>query len=165
MPGRTLVAKAWKVRVGRIPLYLLDTDIEENTAEDRGITFQLYGGDSEMRFKQEIVLGIGGIRLLDKLGINPSIYHSNEGHSAFIGLERLRGYIEQQGLSFDIAREIVRASNLFTTHTPVPAGHDAFEETLIRTYMPHYPGRLNISWEDFLNLGKFRENDRWRSFP
>lgn len=164
LPGRTLVAKAWKVRVGRIPLYLLDTDIEENTAEDRGITFQLYGGDSEMRFKQEIVLGIGGIRLLDKLGINPSIYHSNEGHSAFIGLERLRGYIEQQGLSFDIAREIVRASNLFTTHTPVPAGHDAFEETLIRTYMPHYPGRLNISWEDFLNLGKFRENDPMEKF-
>lgn len=164
LPGRTLIAKAWKVRVGRIPLYLLDTDIEENTTEDRGITFQLYGGDSEMRFKQEMVLGIGGIRLLEKLGINPSVYHNNEGHSAFSGLERLRVFIEQQELSYDVALELVRGTNLFTTHTPVPAGHDSFEESLVRTYMSHYPDRLNISWKDFLNLGKFRENDPMEKF-
>jgi len=164
MPGRTVVAKAWKVSVGRISLFLLDTDIEENQTEDRSITFQLYGGDSEMRFKQEMVLGVGGIRLIEKMNLNPSIYHSNEGHSAFIGLERLRMFIEQDNLSFELALEIVRASSLFTTHTPVPAGHDAFEEHLLRTYMPHYASRLNISWEDFMNLGKFRPNDPGEKF-
>lgn len=163
-PGRNVVAKAWKVNVGRVPLYLLDTDIEENQAEDRSITHQLYGGDNEMRFKQEMILGVGGIRLLNKLNIKPVIYHSNEGHSAFIGLERLRNYIEQHNLSFDVARELVRSSSLFTTHTPVPAGHDAFEEHLLRTYMPHYAERLNISWDDFMNLGKFRHNDPTEKF-
>ncbi len=163
-PGRNVVAKAWKVSVGRVPLYLLDTDIEENQAEDRSITHQLYGGDNEMRFKQEMILGVGGIRLLKKLNIKPVIYHSNEGHSAFIGLERLRNYIEQHNLSFDVARELVRSSSLFTTHTPVPAGHDAFEEHLLRTYMPHYAERLNISWDDFMNLGKFHHNDPTEKF-
>ncbi|MDD4372731.1 MAG: alpha-glucan family phosphorylase [Bacteroidales bacterium] len=158
-PGRNVVAKAWKVNVGRVPLYLLDTDIEENQAEDRSITHQLYGGDIEMRFKQEMILGVGGIRLLKKLNIKPVIFHSNEGHSAFIGLERLRNYITQHSLSFEVARELIRSSSLFTTHTPVPAGHDAFEEHLLRTYMPHYANRLNISWDDFMNLGKFRPND------
>ncbi len=158
-PGRTVVAKSWKVQVGRVPLYLLDTDIEENQTDDRGITHQLYGGDSEMRFKQEMILGVGGIRLLEKVKVKPTLYHSNEGHSAFIGLERLRIYIEKHNLGFDVARELVRSSSLFTTHTPVPAGHDAFEEHLLRTYMPHYAGRLNISWDDFMNLGKFRLND------
>jgi glycogen phosphorylase/synthase len=164
LPGRTLIAKAWKVNVGRIPLYLLDTDIEENTADDRGITSQLYGGDNEMRFKQEMLLGIGGIRLFEKMGINPAIYHNNEGHSAFTGLERLRVLISQHGLSFDVAMEVVRSSNLFTTHTPVPAGHDSFEETMIRTYMSHYPARLNIGWDDFMNLGRFRANDPVEKF-
>ncbi len=159
MPGRNVIAKAWKVQVGRIPLYLLDTDIEENSMEDRNITHQLYGGDIEMRYKQEAVLGVGGIRLLEKLGIIPTIYHCNEGHAAFIGLERLRILVEQQHLRIDVAKEIVRASTLFTTHTPVPAGHDAFDENLLRTYMPHYAERLNISWDEFMNLGRFRPND------
>jgi glycogen phosphorylase/synthase len=163
-PGRVVIAKAWKVPIGRIPLYLLDTDIEENTTEDRTLTHQLYGGDNEMRFKQEMILGIGGIRLLNKLGIDPTIYHSNEGHSAFIGLERLRVLMEEKQFSFEVAKEIIRASNLFTTHTPVPAGHDSFEEHLLRTYMPHYADRLNISWEDFINLGKFKPNNSEEKF-
>ena len=164
LPGRNLIAKAWRVPVGRISLYLLDTDIEENSADDRTITHQLYGGDSEMRFKQEMLLGIGGIRLLRKLGIEPLVFHSNEGHSAFIGLERLRMIMKDQQVSFDVAREIVRSSTLFTTHTPVPAGHDAFEEDLLRTYMTHYPERLSISWDDFINLGKFRPNEAGQKF-
>ncbi|MFZ4463055.1 MAG: alpha-glucan family phosphorylase [Bacteroidales bacterium] len=159
MPGRNVIAKAWKVQVGRIPLYLLDTDIEENSMDDRNITHQLYGGDNEMRFKQEAVLGVGGIRLLEKLGISPMMYHCNEGHAAFIGLERLRIFVEHKHLRFDVAREIVRASTLFTTHTPVPAGHDAFDENLLRTYVPHYADRLNITWDEFMNLGRFRQND------
>jgi len=159
LPGRSVVAKVWKVPVGRISLYLLDTDIEENSMEDRNITHQLYGGDNEMRFKQEAVLGVGGIRLLEKLGFNPTVYHCNEGHAAFIGLERLRIFVEQKHIRFDVAREIVRASTLFTTHTPVPAGHDAFEENVLRAYMPHYAERLNISWDEFMNLGRFRQND------
>lgn len=159
LPGRVVIAKAWKVPVGRIALYLLDTDIEENMMEDRSITHQLYGGDSELRFKQEMVLGIGGIRLLKQLGIQPSIYHCNEGHAAFIGLERLRTLMEEHQIGIDVAKEIVRASTLFTTHTPVPAGHDAFEEHLLRTYMPHYAERLNINWNEFINLGKFHHNN------
>jgi alpha-glucan phosphorylase-like protein len=105
------------------------------------------------------VLGVGGIRLLEKLEIEPVIYHCNEGHAAFIGLERLRLLVEIKHIRFDVAREIVRASTLFTTHTPVPAGHDAFDENLLRTYVPHYPERLNISWDEFMNLGRFRQND------
>ncbi|MDA3944642.1 MAG: alpha-glucan family phosphorylase [Bacteroidetes bacterium] len=163
-PGRNVVAKAWKVNVGRVELFLLDTDIEENQIEDRSITHQLYGGDSEMRFKQEMVLGVGGIRLHEILKIKPQIYHCNEGHSAFIGLERLRIFIEKHNLSFDVAKELVRSSMLFTTHTPVPAGHDSFEEHLLRTYMPHYANRLNIGWDDFMNLGKFRPNDPIEKF-
>lgn len=164
LPGRTVIAKAWKVSVGRVPLYLLDTDIEENQSNDRNITHQLYGGDSEMRFKQEMILGIGGIRLIEKLQLDPTIYHSNEGHAAFIGLERLRVLMDENQLSFDVAKEIVRGSTLFTTHTPVPAGHDAFEEHLLRTYMPHYAERLHISWDDFINLGRFRANDSGEKF-
>lgn len=158
-PGRSVYAKAWRVNVGRISLYLLDTDIEQNSAEDRGITGQLYGGDNEMRFKQEMFLGIGGIRLLNKLNIKPTIYHCNEGHAAFCGLERLKVYITKHNLEFAVAKELVRTSTLFTTHTPVPAGHDAFEENLLRTYMPHYATRMNISWDEFMNLGKMRNND------
>ena len=123
-PGRSVYAKAWRVNVGRVGLYLLDTDIEENSPEDRGITSRLYGGDSEMRIKQEMFLGVGGIRLLEAIGLKPTIYHCNEGHAAFSGLERLRVYINKHNLDFDVALELVRASTLFTTHTPVPAGHD-----------------------------------------
>ena len=158
-PGRSVFAKAWRVNVGRIGLYLLDTDIEENSPEDRGITSRLYGGDSEMRIKQEMFLGVGGIRLLEAMGMKPTIYHCNEGHAAFSGLERLRVYINKHNLDFDVALELVRASTLFTTHTPVPAGHDAFEEHLIRTYMPHYANRMNISWERFMGLGRFNPNN------
>ncbi len=158
-PGRSVHAKAWRVNVGRVGLYLLDTDIEENSPEDRGITGRLYGGDSEMRIKQEMFLGVGGIRLLEALGLKPTIYHCNEGHAAFSGLERLRVYINKHNLDFDVALELVRTSTLFTTHTPVPAGHDAFEEHLIRTYMPHYANRMNISWERFMGLGRFNPKD------
>jgi len=154
LPGRKLTAKVWQVDVGRIPLYLLDTDISENTPEDRFITHQLYGGDWHNRFKQELLLGVGGIRTINSLGLKPDVYHLNEGHAAFAGLERLHILVEETGLSFNLAVEVVRASSLFTTHTPVPAGHDAFTEDILRTYIPHYAERLNISWEDFMNLGR-----------
>ena len=158
-PGRMVYAKVWRVNVGRVGLYLLDTDIGENSPEDRGITSRLYGGDSEMRIKQEMFLGVGGIRMLETIGLKPTVYHCNEGHAAFSGLERLRVYITKHNLDFDVALELVRASTLFTTHTPVPAGHDAFEEHLLRTYMPHYANRMNISWERFMGLGRFNPND------
>jgi len=158
LPGRTMYAKIWRLDVGRVPLYLMDTDIEENAEADRVVTHQLYGGDSENRLRQEILLGIGGIRLIETLGITPTIYHSNEGHSAFIGIERLRKIIQEEKLTFFQAQEVVRASTLFTTHTPVPAGHDTFSEDLIRRYMGHYPERLNIKWEQFISLGKMTDH-------
>ncbi|NCC72901.1 MAG: alpha-glucan family phosphorylase [Sphingobacteriia bacterium] len=164
LPGRILYVRVWRCNVGRIPLYLLDTDFSDNEENDKKITHQLYGGDSENRLKQEIVLGVGGIRMLYALGIQPTIYHSNEGHSAFIGLERLRYLIQQEKLSYLQALEIVRSSTLFTTHTPVPAGHDVFSEDLLRTYFPHYPERLNLTWEEFMNLGKFIENEHDSKF-
>lgn len=163
-PGRTVYAKIWKVEVGRIPLYLLDTDIEENNEADRSITHQLYGGDWENRLKQELFLGVGGIRLLRELNIKPELYHCNEGHAAFTTLERLREYVQIHNLSFSEAVEVVKSSSLFTTHTPVPAGHDAFSEDLIRTYMPHYADRLKISWETFMNLGRTHENNHTEKF-
>ncbi|MCX6257784.1 MAG: alpha-glucan family phosphorylase [Bacteroidia bacterium] len=163
-PGRTLVAKIWLVNVGRIKLYLLDTDIDDNDSVDRTVTHQLYGGYEENRFKQEMLLGIGGIRALETLDIVPEIYHCNEGHAAFIGMERLRRLITENNLSFAEALEVVRSSSLFTTHTPVPAGHDSFTEDLLRAYMAHYPARLNIGWTDFINLGKIHPEDRNERF-
>ena len=159
LPGRTMYAKIWRVDIGRIPLYLLDTDIEENQESDRGITHHLYGGDLENRLRQEIVLGIGGIRTLEAVGIKPDLFHSNEGHSAFIGLERMQKYIQDERLTFAQALEVVRASTLFTTHTPVPAGHDTFPEDLMRRYLSHFSNHLNISWERFMNLGRMVEDD------
>lgn len=153
LPGRDLIAKVWQVNVGRIPLYLLDTDIEENSEADRSVTHQLYGGDWENRFKQEMLLGIGGIRMLRQMDIHPDVYHCNEGHGAFTLLERLRHYVSR-GLGFWQARELVRSSSLFTTHTPVPAGHDAFAEDIVRTYLNAWATRLKISWEDFMALGR-----------
>ena len=153
-PGRDVIARIWKVAVGRTDLYLLDTDWEANLPEDRQITHQLYGGDWENRLKQELVLGIGGIRALRALGIDTQIYHCNEGHAAFIGLERLREYIQNDNLSFDEALEVVRASSLFTTHTPVPAGHDAFDEGLLGRYLGYFPGLLKIDWRMMMSLGK-----------
>ena len=153
-PGRNIYARVWKVAVGRIDLYLLDSDIEQNLPEDRAVTHQLYGGDWENRLKQELLLGIGGIRALRALGINSEVYHCNEGHAAFIGLERLREYVQNDGLAFAEALEVVRASSLYTTHTPVAAGHDAFSEDMLRTYISHYPARLNIDWVTLMSLGK-----------
>ncbi|MBR4870800.1 MAG: alpha-glucan family phosphorylase, partial [Alistipes sp.] len=132
LPGRTLSARVWKCAVGRTDLYLLDADYEANLEEDRQITYYLYGGDWENRLKQEMLLGIGGIRALVKMGIKQEVYHCNEGHAAFIGLERIRNLISKKHLSFSEAMEVIRSSSLFTTHTPVPAGHDAFPEYMIR---------------------------------
>ena len=163
-PGRNVVARIWKVAVGRTDLYLLDTDWEANLPEDRSITHQLYGGDWENRLKQEVLLGIGGIRALRALGIHTKIYHCNEGHAALIGVERLREYIENDNLEFSEAMEVVRASSLFTTHTPVPAGHDAFDEGLLRKYLGHYPARLKIDWITLLGLGKVNAADPGEKF-
>lgn len=158
-PGREVYARIWKVNVGRIELYLLDTDYEDNQEADRSITHYLYGGDWENRLKQEILLGIGGIRALRRLGIDADVYHCNEGHAAFIGLERLREYVSEGQLSFAEAMEVVRASSLFTTHTPVPAGHDAFSEGMLKTYFWFVPDRLKITWEQLLALGRVNAND------
>ena len=158
-PGRTVYAKIWRVEVGRIPLLLLDTDIEENSENDRKITHQLYGGDWDNRLKQEILLGIGGVRMLEQISVKPDIYHCNEGHAAFAVIERLKNLMQNSNISFSQATEIVRGSSLFTTHTPVPAGHDYFSEDMLRVYMSHYPARMNISWETFINLGRIHQND------
>lgn len=148
-------AYVWRMNVGRINLYLLDTDNELNSEFDRPITHALYGGDNENRLKQEILLGIGGILTLKKLGITKQIYHCNEGHAALCNLQRLCDYINQ-GLTFNQALELVRASSLYTVHTPVPAGHDYFDESLFGKYMGGYPQLLGISWDEFIGMG--REN-------
>lgn len=152
-PGRTVFAYLWKVEVGRINLYLLDTDNDLNSEWDRSITHQLYGGDWENRIKQEIMLGIGGMLALKKLGIKKDVYHCNEGHAAFINIQRLVDLVAE-GLSFNEALEVVRSSSLYTCHTPVPAGHDAFEEGLFYKYMNEYPARLGIDWGQFIDMGR-----------
>ena len=154
LPGRVMSARVWKVAVGRTDLYLLDTDFENNSPEDRQVTHQLYGGDWENRLKQELLLGIGGVRALRTLGLNPTIYHYNEGHAAFAGLERLRECMQEGHLSFNESMELIRASGLFTTHTPVPAGHDAFSEELMGKYLGYYPQSIGIDWRTFMSLGK-----------
>ena len=163
-PGRNLTARLWKVEVGRTDLYLMDTDYEANIPEDREVTYHLYGGNWENRLKQELLLGVGGIRALRKIGLDPQVYHCNEGHAAFIGMERLREYIEKDNLDFTEALEVVRASSLFTTHTPVPAGHDAFDEGLLRQYIGHYPERLKVDWETLMSLGKDNPLDPHEKF-
>ncbi len=163
-PGRIINAQIWRVKVGRISLYLLDTDREDNREEDRFITHRLYGGDVEHRLKQEMVLGIGGIRVLQKFDIKQNVYHCNEGHAAFIGFERINYLVNIFKLTFAEALEVVRASTLFTTHTPVPAGHDAFDENMIMTYMGHYPERYGINWQEFVNLGKAVRNKAGEEF-
>jgi glycogen phosphorylase/synthase len=162
-PGRSVKIRIWEARVGKVRLLLLDTDFDDNTPEDRTVTHYLYGGDNENRLRQELLLGIGGIRTLDAMGIKPDIFHSNEGHSAFISLERLRSLITENHLTFNQALEAVRSSTLFTTHTPVPAGHDAFEEDLLRKYISHYHSRLNITWDELMALGRC-EGDTDRKF-
>ncbi|MDR1113349.1 MAG: alpha-glucan family phosphorylase, partial [Bacteroidales bacterium] len=156
LPGRMLYARIWRVDVGRVPLYLLDTDFGENTPEDRKITNNLYGGDNENRLKQELLLGIGGIRMLESLGEKPAIFHLNEGHAAFLSLERLRIIMQEKQLSFSTAMELVRASSLYTTHTSVPAGHDAFSEDLMRIYFAQYADLYHIDWNSFMALGRKR---------
>ena len=152
---RIIFANIWKVNVGRISLYLMDCDIDRNSEWDRSITHQLYGGDWENRMKQEYMLGIGGILMLNKLGITKDVYHCNEGHAALIAAQRLADYVAE-GLTFPQALEVVRATSLYTCHTPVPAGHDYFEEGLFYKYMSQYAGKLGIEWADLMNLG--REN-------
>ncbi len=153
-PGRVIKIRIWVAMVGKVRLFLLDTDFEENTPEDRSVSHHLYGGDNENRLKQELVLGIGGMRALKAMNIQPDVFHSNEGHSAFIGFERLRNLIADKHLNYYEALEVVRASTLFTTHTPVPAGHDAFDEELLRKYISVYPSRLNITWDELMALGR-----------
>ena len=153
-PGRTVYANIWKVNVGRVPLYLMDTDIPQNSEWDRSITHQLYGGDWENRMKQEYLLGIGGILMLNKLGIKKQVYHCNEGHAALINVQRMVDYIQKDGLSFNQALEVVRASSLYTVHTPVPAGHDYFDEDLFGRYMGEFSGKLGISWQEFIDMGR-----------
>lgn len=158
-PGRTLFAKIWRVDVGRIPLYLLDTDFSDNNEADRKITASLYGGDWENRLKQEILLGIGGVMAINLLNENPTLYHYNEGHAAFAIIERMKNVMKQNNYSFSQATELIKASSLFTTHTPVPAGHDYFSEDMLRVYLSHYPSKLNINWDTFMNLGRMHEDN------
>ncbi len=161
---RIIFAHVWKVSVGRISLYLMDTDVDPNSEYDRSITFQLYGGDWENRLKQEYMLGIGGILLLDKLGIKHDTYHCNEGHAALINIQRLCDYISKDGLTFDQAFEVVRSSSLYTVHTPVPAGHDKFDENLFGKYMCQYPEKLGITWDNLMDLGRENPGDKYEKF-
>ena len=163
-PDRTVYAYLWKVNVGRINLYLLDTDNEMNSEFDRQITHQLYGGDWENRIKQEIMLGIGGTLALKKLGIKKDVYHCNEGHAALMGLQRLVDLVEEEHLSFQQALEVVRSSGLYTCHTPVPAGHDYFEEGLFYKYMNSYATRLGIEWKDLIGMGRQNPEDNSEKF-
>ncbi len=156
--ARRVDSLSLRLDVGRIPLYLLDTNIPQNNADDRQITARLYGGDHDMRIRQEMVLGIGGIRALRALDKVPAVCHMNEGHSAFCGLERIRVMMDEHGLDFAAAREAVTAGACFTTHTPVPAGNDVFAPQLIQHYFAGYLAQLKIDWNEFLGLG--RQNPR-----
>jgi glycogen phosphorylase len=159
-PGREVYARIWKAQVGRVPLYLLDTNIPDNNPNDRQITYQLYGGDKEMRIQQEILIGIGGVRALEALGIKPSVFHMNEGHAAFLGLERIRQIMEKEKLTFDQARMAVRGGGVFTTHTPVPAGIDMFDPSMAERYFAYYMEYFKLSKKSFLGLGRRNpEND------
>lgn len=156
MTNHVVYAHVWLVQVGRIHLYLMDTDIEANEAWDKEITHKLYGGDWENRMRQEYLLGIGGMLMLNRLGIHRDVYHMNEGHAAFMNVQRLADKVQTERYTFEEALELVRASSLYTVHTPVPAGHDYFDEMLLGKYMGHFPGCLGITWPDFMDLG--REN-------
>lgn len=159
----TVHAYVWRVNVGRIKLYLLDTDNDMNSPYDQSITHALYGGDWENRLKQEIMLGVGGMLTLKKLGIKKQVYHCNEGHAALCNLQRLCDYVES-GLTFNQAMELVRASSLYTVHTPVPAGHDYFDEALFGKYMNGYPALLGISWDEFIGMGRENPDDHTERF-
>jgi glycogen phosphorylase len=163
-PGREVWARIWRVQVGRVPLYLLDTNISQNNADDRQITGRLYGGDNDMRIRQEMVLGIGGFRALRALNKVPTVCHMNEGHSAFCGLERIRVLMEEQNLSFAAAREAVTAGTCFTTHTPVPAGNDVFPPQLVDHYFSSYLPQLRIERQEFMGLGRQNPRDENEGF-
>ncbi|HVO97855.1 MAG TPA: alpha-glucan family phosphorylase [Bryobacteraceae bacterium] len=164
LPGRQAFARIWKVQVGRVPLYLLDTNVPQNSEEDRRITGSLYGGDGELRLQQEIVLGIGGMRALAALGIRPAVCHLNEGHSAFLGLERTRALMEELKVSFFEARQLAAAGSLFTTHTPVPAGFDRFDAQLMARYFGPFAERLGIPFERLMSYGRQNPSDPSESF-
>ena len=161
LPASTLWVGAWKADVGRLPLYLLDSDLPENRPEDREITQTLYPSDPERRLQQEIVLGMGGEHLLHALGLSPSVFHLNEGHAAFVSVARVARLLSEEGLTFPEAREVVRASTVFTTHTPVPAGHDRFEEDLIRRHFSHAPALVGLPWDRFIALGRPEGDDHF----
>lgn len=161
-PGRIIYSHIWRVNVGRMKLYLLDTDFDLNSEFDRSITHQLYGGDWENRIKQEYLLGIGGVLMLKKLGVKSKLYHCNEGHAALLNLQRLVDYVQDEKLNFNEALELVRASSLYTVHTPVPAGHDYFNEGLFGKYMSEFPAKLGISWADLMNMGRENPNTNER---
>lgn len=152
-PKRRLYLKVWQIKVGRVTLYLMDSDIEENHEEYRDITTTLYGGDQEMRISQEIVLGMGGVRLLNTLGLNPTVYHMNEGHSSFLILELIKNIMKEKEVSFEIAKDIVTSKTVFTTHTPVPAGNDIFPLDLVEKYFKDYWNRFGITKEEFMQMG------------
>jgi glycogen phosphorylase len=158
-PGREVFARVWRVQIGTVPLYLLDTNIEPNNQYDQDITDQLYGGDIDVRIHQEIMLGIGGVRMLKALGLHPTAYHMNEGHSAFLALERIRMMIQEDGLTFAEAKQVAQSSQLFTTHTPVPAGIDLFPPEKITYYLGHYANTFGLSKEEFLSLGRENSGD------
>jgi starch phosphorylase len=164
LPDRAVTIQIWRMQVGRVPLYLLDSNVPANSREDQDITDALYGGGTETRIKQEIVMGIGGIRALDALGLTPDVCHMNEGHSAFLGLERIRLLMCGQGLSFEEAREAAAAGTVFTTHTPVPAGIDIFPEELVDRYFRHYYPALGLTRDQFLALGRENPGDGGRGF-
>jgi len=158
MLDRDVVAKIWRLHVGRVDLYLLDTDIPENSAEDRLITAELYGGDLEMRMRQEIMLGVGGVKALRALGIDAEVFHMNEGHSAFLALERIRLNVVEQKIDFYSALQLVAAANVFTTHTPVPAGNDAFPREMMRKYFGDFAAQLQLPFEEFFRFGQASVN-------
>ena len=152
-PKRRLYLKVWQINVGRVKLYLLDSDIEKNNEEDRDVTLRLYGGDQEMRIRQEIVLGMAGVNLLKTLGLNPTVYHMNEGHSSFLTLEIIKDIIQEKQVSFEVAKDIASSKTVFTTHTPVPAGNDIFPVALVEKYFKEFWPKLGLSREEFLKLG------------
>ena len=159
----TVRAYVWQVNVGRVKLYLLDTDNELNSEYDRSITHSLYGGDWENRLKQEILLGIGGVLLLNRLGIKPDLYHCNEGHAALCNVQRIVDFVSQ-GYTYNQACELVRTTSLYTVHTPVPAGHDYFDEQLFSKYMSNYPEKMGTTWNDFMNMGRTNPDDHNEKF-
>ncbi len=156
LPGRSIYARVWHIQVGRIPIYLLDTDVEMNAESDRELAARLYGGNHEIRIAQEVVLGIGGVRALRALGIHPAVFHMNEGHSAFLSLERVRELVQEKGLRFFEAQQVVASTSVFTTHTPVPAGNDAFSFDLIDKYFHMYWGQMGLDRTGFMNLARWQ---------